>query len=244
MPDLFLHGGGDHSDYRAATFGRFLKACAAGEGLLALVVAAADEAAVAASYSDYAAIFAALGWPAERVRPLLLTPDRPLGAADLPASMCGLFVCGGETPLYHALLCADLAWLGALRAREAPYGGTSAGAMLAPSAAIIGGWQIERGDRPRQLVFPGAGEGLGPLSVRPGLGLTPFTVDVHAGQMGTLTRLVNAVAAGLAAEGWAIDEDTQLELAGAGGPRVVGRGQAYHVARTDDGLAVRVVAGE
>lgn len=243
MRNLFLHGGGDHPDYRAATFGRFLDTCGAGAAPLALAVAAPDAGAAAESLRDYAAIFAALGWPAERLAPLLLTPGRPLTAADLPAELCGLYVCGGETPLYHAALCADRGWLGALRERGLPYGGTSAGAMVAAEAAIVGGWQVERAGRARQLVFPGAGEGLTPLSVQPGLGLVPFAVDVHAAQMGTLTRLINAVASGLAAEGWAIDEDTQLEL-GPGGPAVVGRGQAYHVLAAGAGVAVRVVAAE
>lgn len=241
MSTIFLHGGGDNPDFRQATFGRFLAACAERPGRLTLVVAETDRAAAEASLGDYAAIFVALGWPQERLAPLLLTPEAPLQPAALPAELAGLFVCGGGTPLYHAALCADPAWAADLLARGVPYGGTSAGAAVAASAAILGGWQIERAGRARQLVFPGAGEGLVPLTVRPGLGLVPFAVEVHAGQMGTLTRLINAVAEGMADEGWAIDEDTQIELA-AGGLAIVGRGQAYHVTRAADGtVGVRVV---
>lgn len=37
--------------------------------------------------------------------------------------------------------------------------------------------------------------------MRPGLGLVPFAVDVHASQHGTPTRLMHAIDAGLVQEG-------------------------------------------
>ena len=69
----------------------------------------------------------------------------------------------------------------------------------------------------------------------------PFAVDVHATQWGTLTRLVHAVDAGLAVEGWAIDEGTVL-VAGDGPPRVEGLGSAYRVAREGERVCVAVAA--
>jgi cyanophycinase len=45
-----------------------------------------------------------------------------------------------------------------------------------------------------------------------GLGLVPFAIEVHTSQMGTLTRLIHAVDLGLVPEGWAIDENTVLQV--------------------------------
>ena len=70
--------------------------------------------------------------------------------------------------------------------------------------------------------------------VRPGLGLVPFTVDVHASQMGTLTRLIHAVELGLIPEGWAIDENTMLVVDGRT-HQIYGAGHGYHVQRSPDG---------
>jgi hypothetical protein len=50
---------------------------------------------------------------------------------------------------------------------------------------------------------------------------------------------VHAVDAGLAAEGWAIDEGTVL-VAGDGPPRVEGLGSAYRVAREGERVCVTV----
>jgi cyanophycinase len=69
------------------------------------------------------------------------------------------------------------------------------------------------------------GEDLDAVTVLPGLGIVPFTVDVHAAQWGTLYRLVHGLAVADAAEGWAIDEHTTLEVDGAK-VTVHGRGSA------------------
>ena len=121
--------------------------------------------------------------------------------------------------------------------RDRPYAGYSAGAAIAATDAIVGG---HRRDDGRDVGAEEAGEDLVALTVRPGLGLVPFAVDVHATQWGTLTRLVHAVDAGLVAEGWAVDNGTVL-AAGDGPPRVEGLGSAYHVTRADARLEVEVV---
>ena len=72
------------------------------------------------------------------------------------------------------------------------------------------------GGAPLAVCGEEAGEDLDLVQPRPGLGLVPFAVDVHATQWGTLTRLIHAVALGLVAEGVAIDEGTCLEVHGAG----------------------------
>ena len=70
--------------------------------------------------------------------------------------------------------------------------------------------------------------------MRPGLGLVPFAVDVHASQMGTLTRPIHAVELGLVPEGWAIDENTMLVWYGRT-YQIYGAGHCYHIQRGSDG---------
>ena len=235
MPAIFLHGGGDHAESRPSTFGRFVQALQTGP--LALIVAEAAEDDRAASFQDYSAIFQAVGLEADRISPLFVTPAQPLMRAALAALRPGgVFVCGGATPFYHQSLCADLGWVSHLSEAQIPYGGTSAGAAIAAQEAILGGWQARRAGQSRAMLFQGASEGLDQLTVQPGLGLAPFAVDVHASQWGTLLRLVHAVELGAVRVGWALDEDTLLEIAGQS-LRLHGRGHAYHVTKLDGGAA-------
>ena len=135
------------------------------------------------------------------------------------AGAAGIYVAGGWTPGYQESLSE---WT----PPPIPYAGYSAGAAIAARRAIVGGWRL--GERP--VCAEEAGEDLDQLDVREGLGLVPFSVDVHATQWGTLTRLVHAVDAGLADEGVAIDEHTALEVRG-DRFRLHGAGVAYRVGR-------------
>lgn len=228
---VFLHGGGDHPDWRASALGPFVRAAQGhSAGPLALVVAEATDAEARESFQAYGAMFESF---AISLVPVLVSPDWPLLRAALEAVQpSGVFVCGGATPLYHQCLCTDSEWLGYLRATEIPYGGTSAGAAIAASLAILGGWRAQRGNVVRPILFQGAGEGLDLLTMQPGLGLVPFAVEVHASQMGTLTRLIHAVELGFVNEGWAIDENTLLQVTG-DKLQVSGSGYVYHVRRAE-----------
>ena len=108
--------------------------------------------------------------------------------------------------------------------RDVVFGGFSAGAAIAGEWAIVGGWRHGG----RDVCAEEAGEDLEQLTVRPGLGLVPFAVDVHATQWGTVTRLIHAVRAGLAPEGWAVDEGTVLVY---DGDRVARRGRRLRLPR-------------
>lgn len=244
MPEvnnIFLHGGGDKAESRRDTFGRFVGAATAvnPSGKLALILAEEDQTAIQENWQAYSAIFTALGVPAGKLLPLFVSTAKPLAYEMLAAaSPSGLFVCGGVTPFYHQSLCADLSWVAYLRETGIPYGGTSAGAAIAAQQAVLGGWQAVRQGQQREIIFVGASEGIDPLTVRPGIGLVPFAVEIHAGQMGTLTRLIHAVDLGLASEGWAIDENTMLEVNGSR-LNVHGQGYCYHVWRKA-GKAVKV----
>jgi cyanophycinase len=241
MPSIFLHGGGDHPDSRAATFGRFAAALN-GSGPLLLVIAEADTNEREANAKAYREIFEAVGVASEATSTVFVSTEEPLSNAILSElKPAGVFVCGGATPYYHQSVCADLGWLSYLKEANIPYGGTSAGAAIAAQAAIIGGWRAERGGRERAILFSGAGEGLSSLTVMSGLGLVPFAVDVHASQWGTLLRLVHAVELGVVPSGWAVDEDTLLEVTEAG-VTVYGRGQAYQVQPASNGVSITIHA--
>jgi cyanophycinase len=237
---MFLHGGGDTLQHRSSTFGRFAQAATAdGECRLALVVVEPTPSQARESFDAYSEIFASLPIGPITIYPVFASPSQPLQRAQLEdIRPSGVFVCGGSTPLYQRSLCGDTSWVEYLAAARIPYGGTSAGSAIAARRAIVGGWRATRADHTRAMIFQGASEGLDPLTVRDGLGLVPFAIDVHAGQMGTLTRLLHAVEAGLVAEGWAIDEDTLLQVE-AGDIRIYGQGHAYHVWR-DGSQGVRV----
>lgn len=153
----------------------------------------------------------------------------------------GLVVGGGLTPAYLAAF----AHLGS-RVRSAvlggiPYLGFSAGAAIAATPALIGGFAIDG----VTVCDPDAGEELDEVTVVEGLGLVPFAVDVHAAQWGTLSRLIAAGAAGVVDTGVALDEGTAIVVrAGEASDRAstAGEGAAWHVTRDDaaPGGSVRV----
>jgi cyanophycinase len=159
-----------------------------------------------------------------------------LGRAD------ALLVGGGLTPAYQQALAPVHAVLPALlRDGAMPYAGFSAGAAVASRHALVGGWTSGG-----VAVCPrDAAEDLDEIEVRPGLGLVPFTVDVHAAQWGTLSRLVEAVRRGDVPYGVAIDEDTRLTVH-EGRAEVSGLGAAHLVRRApaeaDGAAAVSVGA--
>ena len=165
------------------------------------------------------------------ILPVVIRDDEPVDPA-LFAGAAGLAVAGGSTPRYHAALvgCAD-----AIRTAVGngmPYAGFSAGAMIAPATALLGGHLL--GDV--EVVHKDCSEGLGPLTVRPGLGLVPFAVDVHAAQAGTLSRAVAIVEAGLVPEAVAIDEDTSIAVGR--DVTVRGSGSAWFVTRSQYGVRI------
>ncbi|TLM82782.1 hypothetical protein FDW83_12240 [Pseudarthrobacter sp. NamE2] len=160
-----------------------------------------------------------------------------LNGAAVPAmfdGVDGVVVGGGLTPAYMAGIDAAAAAVNQVVADGAPYLGFSAGAMVAPGRALVGGYRVNC----RDVCGEECSEGLDALDIRPGLGLAPFAVDVHAAQAGTLGRAAGAVAAGLVERAVAIDEDTALVLpaAGAGDYEVIGAGHCWDI-RTPGGAS-------
>ena len=119
-------------------------------------------------------------------------------------------------PEYHASLAPAYPRIRELVRGGLPYAGFSAGAAIAATTAIVGGWLIDG-----VPVCPEeSNEELGPVTVVEGLGLVDGAVDVHAAQWGNVSRLVAAVESGLVPCGLALDECTTLlpdgDVAGAG----------------------------
>ncbi|MGY0020843.1 hypothetical protein [Streptomyces sp. cg35] len=163
------------------------------------------------------------------------------GRFDLAAldTIDALLVCGGLTPAYQEVFAdcaADLP--GLLAERAVPYAGFSAGAVVAAADAVVGGWL----DRGVPVCPADSAEDLDEITVRPGLGLVPFAVEVHAAQWGTLGRQISTVGRGRVRRAVALDEDTLITYAPGEPVRVAGRGQAHLVSATDDGVRVRSYA--
>lgn len=216
----YLIGGGRDPVVVAASHGPFVRAAAARGGpIVAVALADPDRWRADLEHAGAVAVEVVVG--------------RVPSSADL-AGASGIFVAGGETPEYQALLCDDPSWL----PRDLPYAGFSAGAAIAPNRALVGGWRVDG----VAVCDEEVGEGLDAVEVRPGLGLVPFTVDVHAAQWGTLGRLVAAVED----TGWALDEGTCLEVGPDGEAVAVhGVGRAWHVRHEGSGVRVTPVrAGE
>ena len=154
-----------------------------------------------------------------------------LGDAD------GLFVCGGLTPAYAAATegvgALVRSWL---RDGDRPYAGFSAGAAIASTRAVVGGWVIDG-----VPVCPrDSAEDLDEVTVLDGLGLVPFSVDVHCAQWGTLPRLVAVVEGQNAAVGIGLDENTSLSWDGGVG-QVRGLGNAHVISRIDNRTTIQTL---
>jgi cyanophycinase len=153
----------------------------------------------------------------------------PLGGRlniDDLADADGLLVGGGLTPEYAKSVVPVreelIRWL---LERGAPYAGFSAGAAIAAADAVVGGWRHHG----RPICPEDAGEDLGEVTVVAGLGLVPFTVEVHADAWETTPRLRAAIAdLGEGRVGYALDEDTALIVHG-NRLATVGRGEATRI---------------
>lgn len=235
MASVYLMGGGWNEGAYPQTYGRFAAAAGGEKARIASVHLDHPDRDVHFGWAQSA--FASVG--VHDVSPIFVSPDNPLQPEALE-NATGIFVGGGPTPSYHdAIVPHAAARLPDLVRSGIPYAGISAGAMIAAREAIVGGWQLRRGSRDIVICSEEVGEEQRELDVRPGLGLVPFTVDAHASQYGTSTRVLHAVDAGLVNEGWAIDEETMLEV-GPEGITVRGLGSAYHVRKSADELIVRI----
>ncbi|MEA2157324.1 MAG: cyanophycinase [Solirubrobacteraceae bacterium] len=224
---VYLVGGGWTASAAGAVYDPFVAEC--GGPIVLVVEAGPGSAAYARRFVE---VLEAAG--AAEVPVLEVAADRLPRREDF-AGAAGVVVGGGLTPNYHALLVdAGRDWL----PDAIPYLGFSAGAAIASRHALIGGCAIESSGVRRAVSPEETSEDLDAVAVAPGLGLVPWTVDVHAGQWGTLARLWHVVASGASEQGFAIDEDTCLVARGETW-QVAGRGHVYELRRDEDGCHVR-----
>jgi len=221
----FLIGGGWDASAARAVYGPFLRA-ATGPRIGCVVL---DEGDGDEQFGRYDAVLRKVA-DCSPV-PLLV----PLGGEfDLGSvqGLDGLLVCGGLTPAYQEAFAGCLDRLrSALVEFGIPYAGFSAGAAVAARHAVVGGWL----DDGVPVCHEDTAEDLEEIGVRAGLGLVPFSVDVHAAQWGTLPRMIATVAKHGLPHGVAIDENTVVEVGADGRTRVSGLGRAHSVRPSADG---------
>lgn len=136
----------------------------------------------------------------------------------------GLAVSGGLTPGYWQALSPLAGDIRRLVSEGVPYLGFSAGAMIAPTTALMGGYRIGGVAVTRR----GWSEELDEVEFREGLGLLDVPIEVHAAQQGLLARTIAAVEAGLIDGALAVDEHTAL-VVGEGSLEIVGDGSVWTV---------------
>lgn len=245
MTKTFLIGGGWNAETFPQTYGRFLAfATNNGEGRIAIIVAEEPGADSHAQFLRFLEPFETVGLNSDEAFEIVVSSENFLTKETLAEiKPTGIFVCGGLTPAYFDALCSDKNWLDYLTENEIPYCGFSAGASIASEKAIIGGWRREVKNKIVQVADENAGEDLDLLEVKNGLGLVNFAVDVHATQWGTLSRLIHTIDAKFSDEGWAIDENTMLEIS-ENKIKIYGAGNAYQLRRQNGEITIAVFQSE
>ena len=237
---VYLMGGGWNEAAYPRTYGRFAAAASkSGQARIACVILDGEDREMHYGWAAHA--FSIVG--VRETYPVYVSGADPLLWNQLEGAT-GIFVGGGLTPAYHdAMVPSAASWLPGLVERGVPYAGISAGAMIAADRAIVAGWKLKRGDTDHAICSEELAEEADQLDIRSGLGLAPFAVDTHASHYGSPTRVMHAVNAGLVDEGWAIDEETMIELID-GVPRVRGLGVAYRIRRSGGSLKVDIAADD
>lgn len=149
------------------------------------------------------------------------------------AECSAIFMGGGDTRQYHS------AWVESpardlIRARHAagvPYGGVSAGALLATGVSTIWGDRLRA--RANPLVLRGSEDGCeDELRVGPGLGLlNGCMTEAHFSELGGFPRLAAALEVGGEPVGLGFDDPICLEVQDGREVLVHGEGRAFRLTR-------------
>ena len=209
---VHLVGGGVDTIATPSLLAPFLEAASASasgrDSRPRLVLVLADDTGLAARFRPaYVEALEALVPGGLDVVDVFVDGTAPLDPAVLRGAD-GLVVGGGPTPVYLDALVPVAPALRRSVAAGLPYLGFSAGAMVAASTALAGGWRQDG----RAVCDEAWSEGLDDLELRPGLGLIPFTVDVHVAQGGLLGRTSTLPFMAGVDRALGIDEDTCLCL--------------------------------
>jgi cyanophycinase len=232
---VHLVGGGWTPENDAAVYGPFFgeatrRAVAAGRTEPRIAIIAVRENDAAEHAANLVAAISAAGAFEPKITALA---HGDVAALTSVSDVDGIVVGGGITPAYLAAVAPIAGEIRRQVSAGIPYLGFSAGAMIAAERALIGGWRMGGVEVSGQA----AAQGLDEVTIEPGIGLLDVTVEVHAAQWGTLSRLVAATEAGLIDGGLAIDESTAL-VVGEGALSVVGAGSVWRVSQTDGGVLV------
>jgi len=242
VQSMFLIGGGWDSESFSLTYGPFIDASTKNNRRkIMLILALEDDTDAEEMEAKYRVPFESFSLNHNEIETIFLSKDHPLSIdALISVSPTGFFVGGGLTPLYHELLCQNTEWLDYLVENQIPYGGFSAGSAITSQRAVVGGWMRQADEIDIPIIDEDVGEELNRLTVRDGLGLMPHSIDVHCGQWGTITRLINALDGDLIESGLGIDENTMIQVTG-GSASVRGFGQVYTVTHDENaGITIAI----
>jgi len=237
---VHLVGGGWAVEHYAAVYGPFLaeasaRAAAAGRTAPSIAIISVR----GGDGDEHAANLTAALTAAAPFEPLVtLLGLGELAALTAVGGVDGIVIGGGHTPAYLAAIAPIAGEIRRQVSAGIPYLGFSAGAMIAAERALIGGWRIGGVEVSAEF----GSEDLDEVTVENGIGLLDVTVEVHAAQWGTLSRLIAATESGLIEGGLAIDENTAL-VVGEGALGVVGAGSVWRVSQASDGVLVSTFGG-
>jgi cyanophycinase len=227
---IHLIGGGWRGDVATDVYGPFVKEALSTRGRVAYVL---QQGTPGGRFED---LLRGLG--IERLRRITIGRDRLLHP-DALVDVDALFVCGGVNPVYANAMRPAAASIRRLILSGMPYAGFSAGAVIAADRALLGGWTRTLPGGEVAVCARRRSEGLEELHVAPGLGLLPFSVDVHGTKWGTVTRALHAIEGGMIDECLMVDEDT-VAVANASTLSVHGAGWVYQIRRHNDEAIVKI----
>lgn len=236
---VHLVGGGWTPEHDESVFGPFLAeatehAVAAGRNfgprIAIIVVRDGDGDEHAAKVAEALGASGAGGVFEPIVTSLALTGS---ATAEAISGVDGILIGGGLTPAYLNAVRPIAAEIRQLVTDGTPYLGFSAGAAIAAERAILGGWRIGG----VEVCPEDSSEDLDEVTIEQGIGLIDVSIDVHAAQWGTLSRLIAVTEAGVIDGGLAIDESTTL-IVGNNALRVTGAGSVWRVTQADAGVLV------
>ena len=235
---MFLFG--DMADTFAEITAPFVAAAgsADGDGSIALLMQGGREA------KRYLPAYLAPlgGGGTTTVIPVYSPPDGASLTATARATIAaasGIFMAGGHVPSYHRAF-VDAPVGETIRERVAagvPFGGVSAGALLATATAVLTGDRAADEDGGHRLLAIEFDQTGGPLGFGDGLGLiVDALVEPHFTGFGGFPRLLAAMTATGTTSGLGIDEAAGVTIAG-DELTVTGAGLVYLLRRTGPGSA-------
>lgn len=237
MSPLFLIGGGRNEASYVRTYWRFVRAAAGGSDRklnIAIVIPVDakhtddEKKELEQDARDPFLMFEPI--EQDELHVLFASKQEPLTAERLAAVQAtGVYVAGNRMSACRDALCTDRGWLAWLREHEVPYCGLGSAAAIASEKAIAGGWLLALQHFNCEIAPDKCADQRDFTELFDGLALVPFPVEVRAAQAGTLTRLTYLAAEGACAGGWAIDENTMLEVPNDEEIRVHGPGSVYRV---------------